>query len=135
MTETTYDETTHDKHAVILSGGGAEGAYEVGVLKALIAGKSPTTNFTPLEPDVFTGTSIGAYNAPFWVSKWKTQGSAANANLEQIWLNDVASRLKKTNGAFRIRGLSALNPFSYIQTPLKPISELAADSTAIIGDL
>src|SRR5262249_39138014 len=93
------------------------------------------TNFTPLEPDVFTGTSVGAYNAAFLVSQWKAQGSAANANLEQIWLNDVASRLQKTNGAFRIRGLSAFNPFSYIPNPLKPISELTADSTTIIGDL
>ncbi len=41
------------KHAVILSGGGASGAYEVGVLKGLFAGDSPATNYTPLLPDVW----------------------------------------------------------------------------------
>ena len=51
------------KHAIILSGGGGYGAYEVGVLKALLTGKSPTTGFEPLVPDIMTGTSVGAYNA------------------------------------------------------------------------
>ena len=41
------------RQAVILSGGGASGAYEVGVLKGLFAGDSSATNYTPLMPDIF----------------------------------------------------------------------------------
>jgi len=51
----THDEWVGCKHAVILSGGGASGAYEVGVLKGLFAGDSPATNYTPLMPDIFYG--------------------------------------------------------------------------------
>ena len=62
--------TSGGKHrqAVILSGGGANGAYEVGVLKALLTGQSPATDFQPLDPDIFTGTSVGAFNAALLVS-------------------------------------------------------------------
>ena len=65
------------KHAVILSGGGASGAYEVGVLKGLFAGDSPATNYTPLMPDVFAGTSIGAYNASLLVGEIGDRGFGA----------------------------------------------------------
>lgn len=43
--------------AFVLSGGGARGAYQVGVLRAL--GK----HFPSLEPDILCGTSAGAINA------------------------------------------------------------------------
>jgi len=51
------------KQAAILSGGGATGAFEVGVLKALIKGMSPATGNQPLSFDIVTGTSVGAFNA------------------------------------------------------------------------
>ena len=43
---------------LVLSGGGANGAYEVGVLKYLIGEKNQ-------EFDLFAGTSVGALNAGF----------------------------------------------------------------------
>jgi len=55
-------ESRPGKIAVVLSGGGATGAYEVGVLKALYGGKSRVTQFKPLDPDIFSGTSIGSFN-------------------------------------------------------------------------
>src|SRR5262245_6824633 len=92
------------KHGVILSGGGANGAYEIGVLKALFAGKSEATQGEPLNPDIFVGTSVGAYNAAFLVSRWDIYGSAAIASLEQTWLDHVSSsRQKPNNGVFRVR--------------------------------
>ena len=91
------------KHGVILSGGGANGAYEIGVLKALFAGKSEATQGEPLDPDVFVGTSVGAYNAAFLVARWSDYGTAAIASLEQTWLDYVSSsRQKPHNEVFRV---------------------------------
>ena len=65
------------KTALVLSGGGATGAYEVGVIKALVAGRSPSTGFQPLEPDAFLGNSIGCFNATMLVSGWDRYGPAS----------------------------------------------------------
>ena len=48
------------KTALILSGGGARGAYQVGVLKA-IAQLQPSGGHNPF--DIICGTSAGAINA------------------------------------------------------------------------
>ena len=48
--------------ALVLSGGGAYGAFEVGIMKALFAGRSPATRYRPLEAKIFTGTSVGAFH-------------------------------------------------------------------------
>ena len=53
------------RQAVVLSGGGANGAYEVGVLLALCEGASPATDYVPLSAEIYTGTSVGAYNVAF----------------------------------------------------------------------
>lgn len=58
--------------ALVLSGGGALGAYEVGVLRVLEAAK--------LVPAVVLGVSIGAINAIAWVAA----GHDATA-LERVW--------------------------------------------------
>jgi NTE family protein len=51
--------------ALVLSGGGAYGAFSVGVIKALFAGRSPSTGYQPLQPGIFTGTSVGAFRGGF----------------------------------------------------------------------
>ena len=98
--------------AVVLSGGGANGAYEVGILKALCNGRSPTTNYQPLEPDIFAGTSIGSFNAAFLVSQWDQYGSTAVANLERFWLDRLTGGFHN-NGVFRLRG----NPRELLDVP------------------
>ena len=52
-----------EKHAIVLSGGGAYGAFEIGVMKVLFSGRSPSTRYTPVQADILTGTSVGAFNA------------------------------------------------------------------------
>ena len=59
--------------AVVLSGGGALGAYEVGVLKVLEAVR--------LTPSLVAGVSIGAINAVAWL----VAGYDARP-IEQVWL-------------------------------------------------
>lgn len=59
--------------ALVLSGGGALGAYEVGVLKVLEA--------LGLAPALVAGVSVGAMNAVCWVALGRR-----TAALEQMWL-------------------------------------------------
>ncbi|MGH8067239.1 MAG: patatin-like phospholipase family protein [Candidatus Entotheonellia bacterium] len=125
------------KQAVILSGGGAHGAYEVGVMKALFAGLSPATNHRPLNPDILVGTSVGSYNAAFLVAQWETYGPAAIANLEQVWLDKMGSSTQKCgHGAFRILAspLEFITPACFIPNPLRPFIQLAADSALLAWD-
>ncbi len=122
-----------EKVAVVLSGGGANGAYEVGVLKALLSGRCPVTGGRPLEPDIFTGTSIGSFNAAVLVSHWDEYGPAAVSNLETLWLERLAGGYHD-NGVFRIRGnpLEFLDPASYLPNPLRPLRRLAEDAVVLL---
>jgi len=67
------------KLGVVLSGGGAKGAYEVGFLKAL-------AEFN-IQPDAIAGTSIGALNGAIYASTRDTKKTALT--LETLW-NDLA---------------------------------------------
>ena len=121
------------KPAVVLSGGGANGAYEVGCLKALFGGHSPATRKQPFEADIFTGTSAGAFNAAFLVSRTSGGESCLQAaeELERTWLDRIAEHPEGcNNGAFRIRAdlLDYLDPRCLANDPLKPFQELAEDS-------
>ncbi len=120
--------------AVVLSGGGADGAYEVGVLKALINGRSPANGFSALDPDIFTGTSIGSFNCSFLVSQWHQFGLASIGNLESVWLDRLASTASDCgNGAYRLRAnpLDLLNPGCLIDDPLNLLRRFAVDSAEV----
>jgi predicted acylesterase/phospholipase RssA len=130
------NETGDLKHAVVLSGGGADGAYEVGVMKALFSGKAGATGKAvlpegPIEPEIFSGTSIGSLNAALLVSRWDQQGTAAISALERVWLETLAQRVFGTgNGGYRFRAnpVDFLNPFNYFPNPISPLIQLAWDS-------
>ncbi len=70
----------HQKTGLVLSGGGAKGAYQIGVIKALQENK--------IHFDVVSGASIGAFNAILTYS-----GNMEKA--EEIWLQLNAFRLAK----------------------------------------
>jgi len=116
-------------HAVVLSGGGAFGAYGVGVLKALLHGHSGSTNGHSHEPDVFTGTSIGSFSAAYLVSRWGDYGAQSVDKLERVWLKRIAE-LGVKNGGFRIRlnPLDLLDPRAYLKNPLRPLMQLGGDT-------
>src|SRR5579864_389187 len=91
--------------AMVLSGGGAYGAFSIGVMKALFAGRSPATAYEPLIADIFTGTSVGAFNAAMMVAQSHTALIDAAGALENVWLQYVADRPGRCgNGIFRLRG-------------------------------
>jgi predicted acylesterase/phospholipase RssA len=92
--------------ALVLSGGGAAGAYEIGVMNALLAGKSPATNYEPLTVDLYCGTSIGAVNSSLMVARWRLPETAAIAEVEDIWRRRLADNREYCgNGFFRVRGV------------------------------
>jgi len=128
-------DTVGARHAVILSGGGANGAYEIGVLKALFAGKSPgAMGGQLLDPYIFAGTSVGSFNAAFLVSRWDAYGSAAIGSLEQLWVDTVSSSAQKPNNAiFRIREdpRPFFDPRNLIMNPIEPFYNLVSDSAAL----
>ena len=115
--------------AVILSGGGAYGAYEVGVMKALFTGECPSTGYDYLNPGIFTGTSVGAYNASFMVARADEDICTTIRFLESLWLNQIAPSTCG-NGVFRIRAnpLRYSNPACFAANPAQPFNELADDA-------
>jgi predicted acylesterase/phospholipase RssA len=130
-------DSNGNKHAVILSGGGANGAYEVGVLKGLFKGQSSATGYLPLMPDVFAGTSIGAYNASLLVAEIASRGPGAIDYLEQIWL-DFMPQEDDTGHNFieRYRGdpFEYLHPNFILRHPVRDSLQLAGDLTFLTGD-
>jgi NTE family protein len=68
--------------AVVMSGGGARGAYEAGVLEYLLD-ELPERLGRPVRFDIVTGTSVGAIHACYVAA---TQGTPlAGARLAEIW--------------------------------------------------
>jgi NTE family protein len=123
--------------ALVLSGGGANGAYEVGVMKALFEGRSPSTLRRKLEPGAIAATSIGTFNASVLLSKYDGQWDAAATELESIWLDRMAtSGGTSPNGVFRFRP-DILEWFDVDQlrvNPFRPLQDLADDASFFARD-
>jgi len=118
-------------HAVVFSGGASQGAYHVGVLKALIDGESPATHYQPLRPDVFTGTSAGSVNAAALLGEIEAGNPDPVGYLEHLWLDRIARTGTSCNsGVYRLRA----NPTRFadfgclITNPLKPALDLLQDA-------
>jgi NTE family protein len=118
---------------VVLSGGGANGAYEVGVLQALLHGASPATGFVAIDPAIYTGTSVGAYNAAVMCSRPGVAAAAVADELKSIWLERIADNLGHCgNGVFRVRGA----PFQFLDPgclarPLRSLAEAGRDAAEL----
>ena len=125
------------EHAVVLSGGGAKGAYEVGVLKCLLSGGCPTTEKKPIEPGVLTGTSVGSYNAAVVACGGDTPCLEGVEKLETIWRERIAAQRKGgANGVLRFRGIPSglLDLRDLLGNPLGPILEMTEDAAFLAGD-
>ncbi|MBE3672496.1 patatin-like phospholipase family protein [Pseudoalteromonas distincta] len=96
-----------DKLGLVLSGGGAKGAYQVGILQYMAE--------AGIQPDEVSGTSIGALNASV-VSAQKDISEAAKC-LEKIWkqLADIPPlQLEKNKFLTTVSLLSNLIPAAKI---------------------
>jgi len=67
--------------ALVLSGGGARGAYEAGVLSVLV----PALEARGESPTVFVGSSVGAINAAGLAAFWHLGPAGATAAGLEIW--------------------------------------------------
>jgi predicted acylesterase/phospholipase RssA len=119
--------------AVVLSGGGAYGAFGIGVMKTLFAGRSPATDYAPLVPNIYTGTSVGAFNAALMASQPCGNFLDSASWLEQIWLELVADRPGRCgNGIFRVRGNPAdLVDLGCLRDPVGVAARFAGDTAAL----
>lgn len=75
--------------ALVLSGGGSKGSYQIGVWKAL--------RKLHIKPEIVTGTSIGAVNGIMIVQKqfYKAQRLWENLNFEQLFNVDLENETDK----------------------------------------
>ena len=83
------------KVGLVLSGGGARGAYEVGVIRYLAD--------IGLEPDMYAGASIGALNGAVLVSAGSLRAGARK--LESVWRELVRGQVLEVNRAAIARAL------------------------------
>lgn len=84
------------KRAIVLSGGGAKGAYQIGVWKAL--------RLLGLKYDIVTGTSIGALNGAMMVQKdyFKAKLMWYNINLKMIFNEEIIGDFKTFSGKVKV---------------------------------
>ncbi len=80
--------------ALVLSGGGALGAYEVGVLRAL--------ERAGIRPAILAGVSVGAINAVLWLAH-----GFRTAALERVWARLRASSIGMRWVTLAVRALGA----------------------------
>jgi NTE family protein len=122
----------------VLSGGGATGAYEVGVLKALLLGHSSVTGRRPPQVKSIAATSIGTFNASLLLSHHDGRSwDGAVAALESTWVDKIAAgRVMSPNGVFRYRPnfLEWMNPAEWMR-PWQPAGAFAADAGYIARDM
>ena len=124
--------------ALILSGGGAYGAYEVGVMTALLTGESPATGYAPLNPGIFTGTSVGAVNAALMVAFPGADICDVVRRLAGVWLDEIADSDRRCgNGVYRFRGnlLRYADLDCLAANPALPFNELTQDGAFFAQDL
>lgn len=86
--------TTHPRTALVLSGGGARGAYQVGVLRGLVE-QGFLSSDRP-EIDVFVGSSAGSINSAS-LAAHADDLEAGIARLEHVWGTIHASQVYRTD--------------------------------------
>lgn len=112
--------------AVVLSGGGANGAYEIGVLQALF--ENAASGGGSFAPGIYTGTSVGTFNAAFMASPPEDESPAETLErLKGLWTETIAAHPQNGgNGVFRIKAdpLPLLNPIYLTKHPSQSLGEL-----------
>jgi NTE family protein len=88
--------------ALVLSGGGAKGAYQVGALKYLLSEKK-------IQYDIICGVSVGAINASFLAMFPKGQEAESWKQLNELWSGISTKTIYKN-----------WFPLSYIEALWKP---------------
>jgi NTE family protein len=137
MSDATNYLFVADRDALVLSGGGARGAYQVGVLKAMAEWLPPGT---PCPFEVLVGTSAGALNAAALAARAQSFGEGV-AVLEDVWSNFHVEQVVKADSWQMLRsglhwatsvftgGWLASPPRSLLDT--SPLRELLARTVPV----
>ena len=109
--------------ALILSGGGARAAYQVGVLRAVLEILETTSQ--PRQPfDIVCGTSAGAINAAYYVS-YAHRPRHGMVRLHHVWRRLSASTVYDTTWLSVARSLARLGAGVFRSTErIRPVSLL-----------
>ena len=112
------------KVALVLSGGGARGAYEAGVLSHFFEEILPRLG-GGFDFDILSGTSIGAIHATF---------AAATSGLEPA---ERAARLSRTWSTMSLSDVLHLSAGDLVKVPLRAmgLSSLSRESQGVFGGL
>lgn len=114
---------------LVLSGGGARGAYEIGVMKALFEGAVPVPGGRIPDFRIFTGTSVGAFNAAFLAQQAGPVLESVRL-LESVWRERIANTAESCgNGVYRLRAdpTRVLDPGCLVN-PLQLLAEFGRDA-------
>jgi predicted acylesterase/phospholipase RssA len=127
-------------HALVLAGSGSSStdAYEVGAMKALMATGCKHLGGVPLDPEIYSGSAFGAFNAAVMASQVGGDAPATLRYLERAWLDDLCSSSTSCgNGVYRLRGnpLPYFNPRCYMPNVAKPFLETLNDFVFLSSDL
>ena len=109
------------KLGVVLSGGGAKGAYEAGFLKAL-------SEFN-IQPNAIAGTSIGALNGAIYSANKNTKEAALI--LEKIWRDLANSSSLQVDETKVIKNL--IEVILYF-SPLAPVSKVTKLASYLLSN-
>lgn len=118
------------KLGLCLNGGGAKGAFQAGIIKALYKNN--------IIPDILTGTSIGAVNAFFMINgcydeleRFWTEMNLTSSNVKSGWVIDnsqIIDELSKLSGKEERIKAAYVN---YVNVKDKKLSEVIVDLKAI----
>ena len=127
-------------HALVLSGSGCSStaAFEVGVMKTLLAEGAAHLGGQPFDPEIYCGSGFGAFNAAVMASQIGGDTGSTLQYLEGAWLDDLSSTPTRCgNGVYRLRGnpLTFLDPRCYLPNPLQPFLQAFADGTFLTANL
>lgn len=112
--------------ALVLSGGGARGAYAVGVVQAIVEVLGLTAR-DPSPFQIFSGTSVGSINASFLASQAQ-RGDLGIYQLQRIWTAlGVNTHLKLRGNVGDMRAL-ATGWFSRAVLDVAPLEELVCSN-------
>lgn len=89
-----HDQKRPEKLGFVLSGGGARGAYQAGVLKGLVELVEETPGSLPLS--VYTGISAGAINACY-LAAFAENPLEASRRLADMWSNITSEQVIRTD--------------------------------------
>ncbi len=78
----------YEKIGIILAGGGAKGAYQAGAMKAIYEFLEENNALAKLR--MIAGTSIGSWNALFWLAGLVKPGGPGQPSAHELWWRSIS---------------------------------------------